>query len=307
MGFLNSSDLDVHEAVGAGFGAEVYTKLEDVPNDEYDHLLDGDNALLAAYPDGLPEVRSLASVAPTNTALLKPRMLVKLPRTIEPGMKGKDVVAVQRALWRMHQRKIGTFNGNYGYWTKRQIQSFQHNHGIKPDGVYGPLTHSKLAPVGFDAYSAYLMGHVSISHAPTMQQRIVETAIFAYNKRYNIHYTQSSMRMQGVRERKKPPLYPSWEDCSSITTWYYWVANAPDPNGNHYNLLGYTGTLASNGHATTHPKPGDIILYGSVFPYHHVAVYIGGGRCISHGSEIGPLMLSAYYRPDLNHFRTYFA
>jgi cell wall-associated NlpC family hydrolase len=111
--------------------------------------------------------------------------------------------------------------------------------------------------------------------------------------------------MWGVKNRVKPPSVPPWEDCSSYSTWTYWVAKIPDPNNLGYNGYGYTGTLASNGKMTYNPKPGDLAFYGA-FPYSHVVIFIGNAKCISHGSEGGPYLLPVKYRSDFSHYRTYF-
>jgi cell wall-associated NlpC family hydrolase len=52
-------------------------------------------------------------------------------------------------------------------------------------------------------------------------------------------------------------------------------------------------------------KRGDCFIYGSDWPGKHVAVYIGGGYVISHGSEAGPFKLHWNYRPDLMEVRRY--
>jgi cell wall-associated NlpC family hydrolase len=102
--------------------------------------------------------------------------------------------------------------------------------------------------------------------------------------------------------RRRGYLY---EDCSSLATGCYFIAGLLDPNNLHYNGQGYTGTLAVHGKWVSVPEPGDLVLYGWGFPYHHVAIYVGGGRVVSHGSESGPLLLYTRYRSDLAMFRRY--
>ena len=79
-----------------------------------------------------------------------------------------------------------------------------------------------------------------------------------------------------------------------------------DPNGLGYNGYGYTGTLSQQGRQTRVPKPGDLGFYGGGWPYSHVVVSVGDGKCVSHGSEGGPYLLDFRYRSDFNHWRTYF-
>src|SRR5688500_2077727 len=85
------------------------------------------------------------------------------------------------------------------------------------------------------------------------REKIVSTAMLRYRNRYGIHYTQSSLRMSGVRNRIKPPAYGRYEDCSSFATWCYWVAGVNDPNGRGYDGFGYTGTLANFGRKISFP------------------------------------------------------
>jgi len=80
-----------------------------------------------------------------------------------------------------------------------------------------------------------------------------------------------------------------------------------DPNGLGYNGWGYTGTQIQNGRrlsSVTLARPGDLVFYGR-YGITHVAIYVGNGRVVSHGSESGPLLVSMYYRSDLQYVRTY--
>lgn len=242
-------------------------------------------------------------------------MIVPFTRTLHRGMKGNDVLAIKRALAHAKYRRWGFgFNRFFRRRLAQDIRRFQHDHGLRVDGVYGPKTHAKLMHY-FDAYGAYLMiktkKRLAALAAPTGKSAVVYQAMIAYNNRYKVHYTQGGSRMMIVRYRIKDLV--AWfrghsylyEDCSSISTGYYYIAGLPDPNGLHYNGQGYTGTLAVHGRWVSVPEPGDLALYGWGFPYHHVAVYVGGGRVVSHGSEIGPLLVSARYRGDLAMFRRY--
>lgn len=296
----------------------VYTSLEEVPPDVYDPILypDGDNSVLAQYEamGGIPlsdqqRVEQAQRNADANLRLmLNRRNVVPLPRELKlkhPYMMGRDVVAVQRALAKAGVRKWGNFTGAYGAGTKKNVQKFQEKVNLTIDGVYGKDTHKKLARY-FDSYGTYLMNQAYKAHHQISKRNvIVSYATFGYNNRYKIHYTQSSLRMYGVRNKIRPPRIPYYEDCSSFATWTYWGAGAPDPNGLGYNGWGYTGTLVQHGQRTSNPQPGDLAFYGYGAPYHHVTICIGNGMCISHGSEIGPLLLPVHYRSDFSHYRTY--
>ena len=230
-------------------------------------------------------------------------MIVPFKRTIHRGLKGNDVLATKRALARAGLRKWGYgFTERAGDRWVRDIKRFQKTHGLKVDGVYGPVTHKALLHY-FDERAAYLYNHY---HLPgiSLREKVVSNGIFGYNHRDLIHYTQGSERMYGVRNHIHPPSIPRWEDCSSFVTWCYYVAGAPDPNHLGYNGYGFTGTLASHGVRVSSPKPGDLGFYGW-FPYHHVVMYVGSGRSVSNGNEYGPELLSASVIPGFSHWRSY--
>ena len=73
-----------------------------------------------------------------------------------------------------------------------------------------------------------------------------------------------------------------------------------------YNGFGYTGTLINHGTrvSASNLRLGDLVFYGR-YGITHVAIYVGFGRVVSHGSESGPLLLSTYYRSDLQYGITY--
>ena len=50
---------------------------------------------------------------------------------------------------------------------------------------------------------------------------------------------------------------------------------------------GYTGTLAAVGRKTNNPQPGDICLYGVGPAYHHVELFIGGGKHVDYSTPSG--------------------
>jgi hypothetical protein len=230
-------------------------------------------------------------------------LVVPFKRSIHRGMHGEDILATKRALSHAGLRVWG-----YGFTEKagdrwvKDIKRFQRRKGLQVDGVYGPKTHARLVKY-FDARAAYLYNHY---HSPqiSLRSRVVSNAIFGYNHRYEIHYTQGSYRMYGVRNHIHPPSIPRYEDCSSFVTWCYYAAGAPDPNHLGFNGYGFTGTLASHGIRTSNPRPGDLGFYGG-FPYRHVVMFVGNGKAVSHGGEIGPLLVSPYYRSDFSHWRSY--
>lgn len=242
------------------------------------------------------------------------RLVIPFGRVLRPGARGKDVVAVKRAIRRAKSGRLRGLTPIFGPFFKRELCSFQARHGLKARGAYDLPTHKLLAP-HFDAYAGFLyLGHVP-RKAPTkaeareqaLRKRIVAAMLVLYNHRAAVHYTQGSRRMDGVILRLHPPQFPRYADCSSAATWAYYAAGAPDPNGANYNGTGYTGTLSRRGRKVSlqEAKPGDLVFYGPGWPWGHVAVYIGGGRVLSHGSEAGPYLLPVDYRSDRGEIRSY--
>lgn len=145
---------------------------------------------------------------------------------------------------------------------------------------------------------------------------VVHNALFCVSRRSAIHYTQDARRWEGIAKhrRVRHDRYPHFADCSAFVTWLLWTALttvAHDPhdivNGAKWRG-GYTGTMVEHGaRVHSHMLPGDAVFYGDQghgVP-EHVAVYIGGGHVVSHGSEGGPYILNIDYRHDRVQVRRY--
>jgi NlpC/P60 family len=272
----------------------IYTSVEDLEPDEYDPTQDGDNSI---HAESTPRPRGPEG---------PDKRIVPFVRVLRAGSVGFDVRAVKRALSHAGYLKWSRMTPLLGPVAVRALERFQQQHPpLKLDGVYNLATHQRLAP-HFDAFGVWLLQHAHTGDvAARGRRRIVAAALFGHAHAWAIHYTQGPQRMFGVRNRIRPPRIPYFEDCSSFATWCFWLAGSDDPNGLRYNGFGYTGTLARQGlRAVGPPRPGDLVFYGP-YPHKHVAVYIGGNRIISHGSESGPYLLQPNYRSDLDHYRTY--
>lgn len=284
------------------------TDAQDFPPDE-DIPKDGDDA--DAFIGSHVKFGSEAHESRIPPSRLGPHFtLVELPRELKLGMRGRDVIAVQRALRHAGFRDKPP-TGMYGPGTRKAVRKFQEKHHLHPDGEYGPETHREMVRWHhFDDYGEWLLAHTKVgpTKAQVAQRTMRATGFYVVNRRGAIHYTQGPMRMQGVRQKLHPPQYPRWEDCSSMATWFTYVAGVPDPNGLGYDGFGYTGTQILHGVEVTRSdaKVGDLVFYGRARnAISHVAMYVGNGMVVSHGSEGGPYYIPIRYRTDMQMIRRY--
>jgi hypothetical protein len=220
-----------------------------------------------------------------------------LRRTLRRGAYGKDVLGIKYGLRKAGYGRGLIFTKRFGLAMRYNVRRFQRSRGLRVDGLVGLNTYRRLRTF-VPPYGCWLLNHYQ-QGAPKRSQ-IVATALFAREHSSSIHYTQSALRMYGVRNHIRPPGIPRYEDCSSFATWCYWVAGAPDPNGRGYDGYGYTGTLTKHGRQIQPAfcRPGDLVFYGgSYWVPGHVAVYTGNGLVVSHGSESGPQFRPISYRP----------
>jgi cell wall-associated NlpC family hydrolase len=135
-----------------------------------------------------------------------------------------------------------------------------------------------------------------------LRHGIVAAARWGIANRGLIHYTMGPARSGWLFQHPpvKPPKLPISTDCSGYATLCYWTAGADDPNGLHYQELGYTGTLLNHCRLIDpkHALPGDLIVYGPGTG-HHVAVILGADgagnvEVGSHGDEHGPVEILNY-------------
>ena len=283
---------------------EVYFDLDDLPVDDYDGSADHDDALHGTDVP-LHDPLTVPLMAPAPKGLYAP-----LRRNVKLGTTGPGALAVHRVCWHagVRKRPVKGFSRAIGVFGVTFIKRLQKKLGLKQTGVYDLATHKAAAKKGYiKAYEAQLFTQVKLVTTESKRRSvIVSTAMFGYYNRGVIHYTQGPSRMMGVRYRLRPPKIPRWEDCSSFATWCYWVAGARDPNALGYNGQGYTGTQTNHGRrvSVAEMKPGDLVFYGRGH-VSHVAIYVGKGKCVSHGSESGPVYVNTFYRSDLHHCRSY--
>ena len=276
------------------------------------------------------------------------------PPVLHRYSTGKRVAALQ---WLLSGKKPSVFkiqaykspiNGYFDLKTVRAVKNMKYRLGYPLNRV-----NSSAGPYFFDVLKGTTTRPFSYRHAAGLrllrQQRVEQLvtpttpsgriALLVSEANYliahagEVGYTQTSSRMQIVRDRIKLPPLPSpatsngahrkityiYEDCSSSVTGLYWLAaggsstnphpiGLPDPNGYKnppFRGYGYTGTQASSGRVVwrigqpiSQLKIGDLIFYGGGFPHHHVTMYLGNGRVFSHGTNTGPFNLPIFYRND---------
>lgn len=142
--------------------------------------------------------------------------------------------------------------------------------------------------------------------------RLRAAAVHVARNRGSIHYTQSALRWSFLRQRCAPWQHARFADCSSLASWLHWTATTrvhrgvrDFVNGQSWGA-GYTGTMVQHGIRIARPTlVGDCVFYGGTRSVPaHVAVYIGAGQVVSHGSEAGPMILPWAYR-RVNQCRRY--
>jgi cell wall-associated NlpC family hydrolase len=218
--------------------------------------------------------------------------LPPLPRILRLGSVGRDVRALQRALQAAGVRsqpptaKPSTFDEG----TDDEVRTFQKRNHLFVDGEVGEDTYGALASF-YDARAVKLLNSVKEASPDTIRRKIAKAAHAGVVNRAQVHYTrEEGTRMEGITAERRPPDYPRYADCSSFVIWCYWAAGAPDPNGTDYQG-GWSGSLLRRGDEVkvANAAVGDIAFYGtSRSDIGHVTVYVGNGRCVSHGQEEGP-------------------
>lgn len=276
----------------------AYTSILEAPLDEYSLPDVGDsNPTVLSDADLSLMLRAATPAGKTN-----PVPIVPFTRTIKAGSVGRDVVGAKRAIWKANGLPIPVGATRlFGPVAVTQLRKFQKRAGVRVDGQLGPATLRALGPffdqLAFLDYAGYPPGG---SKEERMRDGIVAYALWGYNNRGQIGYAEyRPMAFMAA-------LYqlPVSEDCSTLTTKEYKSGGAPDPNGLDYDGAGNTETQRAHGRlvpSIAQAKPGDLIHYDDP---QHVAVYVGHGRVISHGSQIGPLLLPYDYRP-VAEIRTY--
>lgn len=142
----------------------------------------------------------------------------------------------------------------------------------------------------------------------------MQAAFLGVHNEPAIHYTQGPQRWSGINGNKKAwrGQFPNYADCSAFVTWCLWQGL------DHYHVrdvvnglnwkAGYTGSMLEHGEVITKGhqlQRGDAVIYGPATNGTHTAIYVGGGKVISHGSEHGPNLCSINLGLPIKSIRRY--
>lgn len=92
-----------------------------------------------------PAATKPATATPTAAGSATPTLTVAVPKSGQLGIgdRGTAVVTLQKALTRL-KLDVGKPDGIFGSATQAAVIQFQKAHGLKPDGIVGPVTAAKL-------------------------------------------------------------------------------------------------------------------------------------------------------------------
>lgn len=172
--------------------------------------------------------------------VIGPRTWTALAATLRSGSKGRAVRALQRQLGQEGHRLA--VDGVFGAGTGSAVRAVQRAHGLPVDGVAGPRTWAALL-----AAPGRPSGDVS-----ALRKRIVATA------RGQIGVSEPS----GCRTYLKDCARTAW--CAAFVSWTWRKAGVPSaavPKTLVARGVGLWGQRNGLFHRT-HPKPGDIVVWG---------------------------------------------
>lgn len=235
-----------------------------------------------------------------------------LTRTLRVGSTGKDVEAAKRTTYRyLANGKLKTLatkpdkvRRTFGPLFAIDVVKARRKAGFDNRPIFGPAFFDYLVDKGApDALAIDLLNQYRADNEISDGQRVANTALWYYRNSAGIRYSQARP-IPTISKNIRPPRTPDYLDCSGLAISCYWANSLEQKLGNA-NALGYgnTWSLANYGTAirSSQLQPGDLVFYGNCS---HVAVYVGDGMVVSHGSY--PMRhVNFRYRHDLWGYRRY--
>lgn len=276
---------------------EVYESLLDVPLDDTP-ATDGDDSLVpGAEGDRYivhEPVQLVASVA-------REVVVVPFRGPLRFGMRGRNVLALKRALSRAGHLHWMPFTTYFGVRTRAAVKTFQRQCGLPQTGVYNYTTHQKLARF-YDAYAIrYLLVDPADAKDEAQRKAFLAEIMYLYNRRYAIRYSQAR-----PFDARRPP----WAlDCSATGEWCGHHSGLGSLSG--YPSVGYGNTdtqlarFRAKGwmrSSINSCRVGDPVYYGRGMDPSHVSFYIGRKDGVNRTASFGsyPMRILAHnYRSDL--------
>ena len=248
------------------------------------------------------------------------------------GKANKAVSDYKRSISRAmpHVYKWTTFTDYYGDAFFKAVKNFQRDHGMEATGNIGRQTHEALERThavekkGEWAFDAVAIKNLTAFSKPPPKptEKELLRAKVQEGLNYARYLVQQGGRIWYAQVRPMPLLHPNdlpaRTDCSGSCTLLYYAADLPDPNGRHFDGLGYTGTLVGQGTRVTGKLQAfDLQFYGSTPSWRSSAAFPTGSPThvglvlddtdyiFTFGSEPGPCIKSRHYRTDLHSTRRY--
>ncbi|MEW5628511.1 peptidoglycan-binding protein [Streptomyces hydrogenans] len=182
----------------------------------------------------------------TADGVVGARTWTALAVTLRPGGEGRAVRALQRQLVQEGHRLA--VDGVFGAGTGSALRAAQRAHGVSADGVAGPRTWAALLAAPGTPAPGRPSGDVS-----ALRKRIVATA------RGQVGVAEPS----GCRAYLRDCARTAW--CAAFVSWTWRKAGVPSaavPKTLVARAVGLWGQRNGLFHRT-HPKPGDIVVWGT--------------------------------------------
>lgn len=222
------------------------------------------------------------------------------PRTVQQGARGRDVVAYKGGLVHAGLRPGRLVDSpTFGHTMRHEVERFQREHGLEPDGVIGPHTYKHLINWVGDYGRRLIMSIDRLLLARTVRERFVQNLLWSAQSRLYPYWIYDQVRPIPVNHpyREVDQAHIVETDCSGFIVLMAKWSGAPSPvpsfgydgGGSSYTMDGELARVAF-------PEPGDLIVYYN--EPGHVVGCIGYPYAVSFGAEPGPIKLDSRYRSD---------